>query len=179
MNFAKRIANARASKGGNYFKHGKGQVAVKSFHRTRDGEDNECYVLESVVISSTPTRTDELPNAPGTTVSSVFAVGKHGNVAWGNVKAALLAVARVQNPSPEELEALASKFIEDCIGSGDKPVDPAKFPARGILLDYETRDKKAKKSGIDLVLVNYSPVKQTDAQISTMRKVIDGADAED
>jgi hypothetical protein len=170
--FAKRIAAARASKGGNYFTHGKGQLVVNTFHRTLDGEDNVCFVLECVVMSSTPTRTDSNPNAPGTTVSSVFAVGKHGNVAWGNLKSALAAVGRAPDASPEDIERLAEALIEDCVVD-DKPVEPTKFPARGILIDYETRDSKpTKKTGAILILPRFSPVKQTPAQIAEMRKAL-------
>lgn len=168
MSFAQQIARARASKNGDYFTAGEGQVHIKSFHHTVNGEDEEIFVLECVVLESRPVRTDILPNAPGSTCAAVFAVGAHGKVAWGHVKATLRAVAKRPDADGEEIAALATQYIEDCHGKEQ----PSMFPARGIALRYVTKHKTTKK-GIEIDVPYFSPMKQTPEEIKAARAVID------
>lgn len=141
------VGSAQASAGGNYIKPGRGRLAVLKI-----GVENKrrgpCLIAEFKVVTSTQTDPARPPNPVGTTCSQVIPL-KDPNLPSGpgNAKALVLALA-----GKTEAEMPADQYAKLM-----RQVCGAENPARGRLIDYETRDAVSRK-GTPLVLVNWTHV---------------------
>lgn len=166
--FLKKLSQARVSKGGNYFRHGKYRLAIRECKVERmDG--GMTGVIEFLVLHSEklPDNQDA-PNAKGDKPAIVCQFDKNSNVAFPNFKAPLAAALDVQ---PDEV----AKFEAELNGK-----DLSDF--RGVVVDMETyvgtnkgRNNPA-NAGKPIVKMNWKAVDQTGEDIIAMRKHLDQAD---
>lgn len=156
-----RIKGASASKGGNYFKPGKGRLVVKEVKES-DTYDGAAFIAEFEVVTSKAIGNDA-PNPPGSTVSLVCMLEKFESAA-GTAKAFILELFGKDEDEvgDDEFESTYTELV----GEGN--------PARGMVIDYETIEKTAKKTGTKLTLPRFTFVEQTEEQIAAMRAKLDG-----
>lgn len=170
-----KIANSRASGGGNYIRQGKGRLIVKSLTLpTLYGGDT--FIAEFMVKNSEsiPGATDnktgkpEFANPSGTTVSYVQQLDKFES-APGNVKGFILKLDGSDDDG--DFAGLLKTYVNE------DPKAGAVNPAKGFEIDYETflgSVKKGANAGKPITLVRWSHVDVTPEQVAANIAALDG-----
>ncbi len=163
-----KIANAKATKGGNRICDGDYEYLIESFG-VNQGFEGTCFIAELRVTESKQTEPDIVPNPVGSTVSMVANVTKHAS-ALGNVKAFILAAigADESQVSAEAMQATLGQAI-----------DPTQ-PLRGMKIRNRTFRKvnqgrnNPKNAGQVMTLNNFQHVPgQTGESIKAGRAYLD------
>lgn len=160
----KKVAAAQVSGGGNNIRDGRGQLVVKRI-ALESGYNGSRFVVEFAVVSSakvpvqsekTGESLDVEPNPPGSDVSWVQMLDKHES-AFGNIKGFVLSLFGEEDASEAEL----LETLEEVTG------DPG--ACAGRVIGYETYRRITKGKGMEIVLVRWQHVEQTQADIDAMK----------
>ena len=158
---AKKVAEASATGGGNYLKHGKGVAVVKEVLYKEDLDSGRGFIVELIMDSVEPYMGADgkpLPcNAPGSIVSFVQLFDKYPKSALGNTKAFI--------------EALYGESLDsDAFVDRMEKMTSDKNPARGIKIKFSTYEKMTKTSKALLTLPKWEHVEQTAEEVKATRE---------
>jgi hypothetical protein len=177
MSFAKELASAKTSGGGNFIKDGRGKLIVKSAAIVSGHKDKKTFIVEAYVKESASTMTDRdgkpvPPNAPGSTVSYVQLLSTYDS-AKGNAKMACLAILGPDSAAKDE-DGLAAD-ISELLNLDDKGYTRKGVAciARGVEIAYETRRQWTKDGKTELTLPTFTHVEVTPEEIQANRKTLD------
>ena len=171
----KKIAEARASGGGNLIQDGKYRLTVLKL-LLEQKYNGTCFIAEFLVDTAMAVFDDVKPNAPGTTCSFVVNMDGAGKLsAAGNIKQFILALMGEEegNVTGSDFQATLGELISDA------------QPARGMQIDDETFRKFArsgKNSEADskgrppMTMSRWTTVRQTAEEITAQRKTLDAGD---
>lgn len=160
----RKIAEAKASGGGNITKDGKYTFAVNAM-MIEAKFNGTMFIVEHYVKSAEAVEPDVEPNKPGTICSIVYNLDKNVS-APGNTKAYVLALFGYKEDEVTQDEFVAT--LGELCG-------PAQ-PARGMLIRTETFRKPIQKgpnAGKPFTGHRWQHVEQTEDQIATERKYLD------
>jgi hypothetical protein len=140
MGMFKGLGQAKAQKGGNYFKDGQYEVEIQRVLARENKDGHDCFIVETKVVSSTN------PEVPvGMECSQVVNLTKHGRSAAGNVKgflAAALGIDDADNYQPENGQAVDQFWesqAEDAISEEQ--------PLAGVRMTLNVRTAATKSGG--------------------------------
>ena len=166
MAIRKKIAGATVSKGGNFLRDGRGRLVLREFELS-GGHKGDKAVFRFVVKHSTKIPVfsekqnkalDIEPNAAGTTATYMQKLNQ--DIAWPKIKEVVLALFDETEVGEDELVEVLTEMEEN-------------KAAFGRSLDYETRRIVTEKKGIEIVVPDWTPVKQSDEDIVKARSWIE------
>lgn len=183
------LGKAQSTQGGNYIRDGRGTLVVTKFEIDQK-EKGQMAIVEFLVEESHKvavasakdgSKLDIEPNQVGSSCSTVIPLNdpkiKSGP---GNLKALVLALIGETESSitPSAYgKALAELADKDYETAQPLPADKCKQPGRGMAIGFETYRKMNKAGDKELVLVKWSTIKQTGADIAARRAKLDGTAA--
>lgn len=145
---------------------GRGRLVIKKL-ALEDGFKGARFVTEGVVIASSKIPVTELktgkalditPNEVGSDVSIVQMLDKHES-AFGNVKGFVLELFGEQDDSTN-----TSEFYDTLKTLTEENA------AHGMVIDYSTYRKVTQVNKVEIVLLKWSRVEQTPADVKRMRE---------
>lgn len=167
-NIFKKIAEAKASQGGNHMKDGDYTYLIEKFIMNQ-GHTGTCFIAELRVLEAKQTESDVEPNPVGSTVGFVANVSKQ-EAALGNVKAFVLAALGLHDGTPSEN---VQSILAEAVGEAQ--------PLRGLRIKNTTyryvnkgRANPANRGNV-ITLPRFAHVPgQTPESITAARAELDG-----
>jgi hypothetical protein len=168
----RKIAQSKASGGGNYVRDGEYLFLIRKMFGIKAYKGNT-IILELTVVESKPSGELDAngqpiaPNPPGSHASLVWKIDEHPDVAPKNVKGAVLGILGYTEDqmTEDQYEALLDKVLDEKVN-----------PLRGMYVRASTYVRFSKK-GNRLVLPNWEKVTQTKEEVKARRAQLDGSDA--
>ena len=178
-NILAKIANARATTGGNIIKDGKylltiEKISIESKFR------GTMFIAEFYVKKSEKTLANIEPNAVGSTCSIVLNLDEPRGIGAGNAKAFVLNLLGYDEPKGPIESPEVQKFLAEFQETLAKLIEPAQ-PVRGMLVNCETFRKVTQtgvNAGKEATYPRFSSVPQKPEEIAASRNWLDQAHKE-